>query len=198
VRTWATIAAAEARYAEAREYEHRLYEMTERAAHFMHFGGRVTAEDYVYAQFERERLHRAYLELFARTGASVLVTPTLGCEAFPHGTNHPLTIGGVDVSALWMDWAPFLYDANLCGYPAASIPIGFGDDGLPIGLQIMGLRARDGAVLAAAELFEAIVGARSWPPDPWAHAAEPDPVQHVEYDAGPAAGSGDEAIASVQ
>jgi Asp-tRNA(Asn)/Glu-tRNA(Gln) amidotransferase A subunit family amidase len=198
VRTWATIAAAEARYAEAREYEHRIHELTERAAHFMHFGGRVTAEDYVYAQFERERLHRTYLDLFARTGASVLLTPTLGCEAFPHGTNHPLTIGGVEVSALWMDWAPFLYDANLCGYPAASIPIGFGDDGLPIGLQVMGLRARDGAVLAAAELIESIVGRRAWPPDPSTSGARIRPAVSVAYDVGPTGGIAEEAIAPVQ
>jgi Asp-tRNA(Asn)/Glu-tRNA(Gln) amidotransferase A subunit family amidase len=197
VRTWATIAAAEARYAESREYEHRLHEMTERAAHFMHFGGRVTAEDYVHAQFERERLHRAYLDMFERTGASVLLTPTLGCEAFPHGTNHPLTIGGVEVSALWMDWAPFLYDANLCGYPAASIPIGFGDDGLPIGLHVMGLRARDGAVLAAAELVESIVGRREWPPEATMPLVGDHPGAVAAYDAGAGGGIVEETIAPV-
>ena len=64
-----------------------------------------------------------------------------------------------------MDWAPFLYDANLCGYPALSLPIGFGDDGLPIAIQVLGRRSTDGLVLAAGETIEAIVGDVRWPPE---------------------------------
>jgi Asp-tRNA(Asn)/Glu-tRNA(Gln) amidotransferase A subunit family amidase len=65
-----------------------------------------------------------------------------------------------------MDWAPFLYDANLCGYPALSLPIGFGDDGLPIAMHVLGRRGADGLVLGASETIEAIVGAVAWPPEP--------------------------------
>lgn len=164
VRPWATIAASEARYAEAQHYDERLELMTERAAHFMHFGGRVSAEEYIREQWQRDQIHRHYVAMYERTGAELLLTPTLGLEAFAHGTTHPLAIGGEEVSPLWMDWAPFLYDANLCGYPALSLPIGFGDDGLPIGLQVQGLRGRDGSVLAAAETIEALAGVEAWPP----------------------------------
>jgi Asp-tRNA(Asn)/Glu-tRNA(Gln) amidotransferase A subunit family amidase len=166
VRTWATIAAAEARWAETDAYDEHLADLTARAAHFMHFGGRVTIDEYLAAQWERDNIHRAYLDLSGRTGASVLLTPTLGCEAFPHGTTHPLSIGGEEISPLWMDWAPFLYDANLCGYPAAALPIGFGDDGLPVSLQVLGLRGHDGAVLAAAEVVERVAGVDARPPEP--------------------------------
>jgi Asp-tRNA(Asn)/Glu-tRNA(Gln) amidotransferase A subunit family amidase len=164
VRVWATIAASEARYAEAHHYDERLELMTERAAHFLHFGGRVTTEEYIREQWQRDHIHRHYVAMYARTGAELLLTPALGLEAFPHGTTHPLAIGGEEVSPLWMDWAPFLYDANLCGYPAVTLPIGFGDDGLPIGLQVQGLRGRDGSMLAAAETIEALVGVEAWPP----------------------------------
>jgi Asp-tRNA(Asn)/Glu-tRNA(Gln) amidotransferase A subunit family amidase len=166
VRTWATIASTEARYAEAHAYEERHDDLTTRAAHFMHFGGRVELEGYLHAQWERDRIHRAYVDLVERTGASVLLTPALGCEAFPHGTTHPLEIGGVEISPLWMDWAPFLYDANLCGYPAAAVPVGLGDDGLPVAVQVLGLRGHDGAVLAAAEVIERLAGFAGRPPDP--------------------------------
>ena len=166
VRTWATIAAAEARWAETTAYDERLADLTHRAAHFLHFGGRVDVAEYLHAQGERDRIHCAYVDLFERTGASVLLTPTLGCEAFPHGTTHPLTIGGEEVSPLWMDWAPFLYDANLCGYPAMALPIGFGDDGLPVSLHVLGLRGHDGAVLAASEIVEAVAGVDARPPEP--------------------------------
>lgn len=172
VRPWATIAASEARYAEAHQYDEQLDLMTDRAAHFMHFGARVSAEEYIREQWQRDHIHRHYVAMFERSGAELLLTPALGLEAFPHGTTHPLTIGGEEVSPLWMDWAPFLYDANLCGYPAVSLPIGFGDDALPIGLQVQGLRGRDGLVLAAAETIEALVGAFAWPP---VATGEPEP-----------------------
>jgi Asp-tRNA(Asn)/Glu-tRNA(Gln) amidotransferase A subunit family amidase len=164
--TWATIAAAEARWAEEHAWQERREELTDRARDFLAFGETVSAEAYVEAQFERERIHDAYVDLFARTGADVLLTPTLGLEAFPHGTTFPRRIGAEDVDPAWMDWAPFLYDANLCGYPALSLPIGFGDDGLPIGMHVLGRRGADGLVLGASEAIEAIVGAVAWPPEP--------------------------------
>jgi len=162
---WASIAAAEARWAEEHAWNERREEMTDRARDFIAFGETITAETYVEAQFERERIHAAYLDLFMRTGADVLLTPTLGLEAFPHGTTFPRSIGDRDVDPAWMDWAPFLYDANLCGYPALSLPIGFGDDGLPMAMQVLGRRGADGLVLAASETIEAIVGAVAWAPE---------------------------------
>ena len=38
--------------------------------------------------------------------------------------------------------------------PAASVPCGFAADGLPVGLQIVGPRHADNAVLAAAHAFQ--------------------------------------------
>ncbi len=166
IRTWAAIAAREARWAEADAYQHQRALLTERAAHFLEFGGRVTDEAYAAAQAERTTIRAAYAAMYARTGADVLLTPTLGCEAFPHGTTHPLAIGGQPVSPLWMDWAPLLYDANLCGFPALSLPIGLGDEGLPIGLQIQALPGADGAVLATATTIEALLGLDLRPPEP--------------------------------
>ena len=163
---WAAIAAAEARWAEEHAWNERRDEMTDRARDFIAFGETISAEAYVEAQFERERIHAAYLDLFTRTGADLLLTPTLGLEAFPHGTTFPRRIGDEDVDPAWMDWAPFLYDANLCGYPSLSLPIGFGDDGLPIAMHVLGRRGTDGLVLAASETIESIVGAVAWPPEP--------------------------------
>jgi Asp-tRNA(Asn)/Glu-tRNA(Gln) amidotransferase A subunit family amidase len=166
VGTWAAIAAAEARWAEEHAWQERRDELTERARDFIAFGETITAEAYVEAQFERERIHAAYLDLFARSGADALLTPTLGLEAFPHGTTFPVRIGDEEIDPAWMDWAPFLYDANLCGYPALSLPVGFGDDGLPVAVQVLGRRGTDGLVLAVSEAIEAIVGAVAWPPEP--------------------------------
>jgi Asp-tRNA(Asn)/Glu-tRNA(Gln) amidotransferase A subunit family amidase len=95
-----------------------------------------------------------------------LLTPTLGCEAFAHGAHHPAEIGGVAIEAPWNDWCGFLYDANLAGLPACAIPVGLGDDGLPVSVQLLGLRGHDGAVLAAAQALEALVAFGARPPAP--------------------------------
>ena len=137
-----------------------------RPPQFMAYGGLVTREQYVSAQMAREPIHRAYVDLFERSGASVLLTPTLGLEAFAHGSAHPEQIGGIPIEPPWLDWCGLLYDANLAGLPACAVPIGLGDDGLPVSLQVLGPRGSDGAVLAAAEAIERLVDFSARPPEP--------------------------------
>ena len=163
-RTWCMIACAEARWSEAEDYEHRSHLLSPDVLHLQIFGDHISIRDYMLAQFDRERIHRGYADLFERTGAHVLLTPTLGCEAFAHGKRHPDAIGGHPIERPWLDWVPFLYDANLAGLPACAVPIGFGDDGLPVSMQVVGRRWDDGLVLSAAESIEAVVGFDKRPP----------------------------------
>jgi Asp-tRNA(Asn)/Glu-tRNA(Gln) amidotransferase A subunit family amidase len=51
------------------------------------------------------------------------------------------------------------YAFSLLGLPAISIPCGFTKAGLPVGLQIVGRRRGESAVLSAAAAFET---ARPW------------------------------------
>jgi Asp-tRNA(Asn)/Glu-tRNA(Gln) amidotransferase A subunit family amidase len=163
VAVWSAIALADARYSESAELAHHRGDLTPDAAEFLDAGGLVSAEEYVRAQFAREAIHRAYADLFARTGADVLLTPAVGCEAFRHGRRYPDAIGGVAV-APQLDWAPFLYDANLAGLPACALPMGLGDDGLPVSIQVLGPRCGDARVLAAAQTIEHAIGFPARPP----------------------------------
>lgn len=91
---------------------------------------------------------RGFLERF-----DLLLTPTVAVAPFPAGQRPPREIDGSAVSVL--GWMPFTYPFNLTGQPAASVPVGFADTGLPVGLQIVGRRHADRTILAAARAFEA-------------------------------------------
>jgi Asp-tRNA(Asn)/Glu-tRNA(Gln) amidotransferase A subunit family amidase len=136
--TWFTIATAEAHAADP-------VAGMPAAQEFLAHGKHISAERYIAAQIERERIFRRYAELLA--GGAVLLTPTLGIEAFAALPDH--------------DWGSFLYDANLAGLPACALPMGFGDEGLPLSLQIIGARGADGAVLAAAQHIEERINDRA-------------------------------------
>src|SRR5258705_8695653 len=43
---------------------------------------------------------------------------------------------------------------NLCGLPALSVPCGFTDKNLPVGLQFVGRAGDDAAVLQAGRIFQ--------------------------------------------
>ncbi len=123
------------------------------------FGSQFSEADYLAAQAERTRIHDAYRAMFERTGACALLTPTLGCEAFAHGRVSPERIGDTPIELPWLDWAGFLYDANLTGMPACAVPMGLGDEGLPLSVQVLGPVGEDACVLETAEQVETLV---SW------------------------------------
>ena len=87
----------------------------------------------------------------------LLLTPTMSVPAFPVG-EFPKTIDGKDVAPRW-GYMPFTPVFNLTGQPAASVPCGFSEDGMPIGLHIVGRRGEETTVLRASAAFEE---ARPW------------------------------------
>jgi len=95
---------------------------------------------------------RAFFEKY-----DLLLTPTIACPPFKVGLDNPSEIAGRPVVPY--AWLPFTYPFNLTGQPAASVPCGFTGDGLPVGLQIVGRRFADVAVLQAAAAFERL---RPW------------------------------------
>jgi Asp-tRNA(Asn)/Glu-tRNA(Gln) amidotransferase A subunit family amidase len=155
--TWAVTASYDAAE-HARGSAYNMDYLGEVAKGFIDFGDQFSAEDFAEAQAHREVIRAHYAEMFARQRARILITPTLGCEAFPHGTIHPHKIDDTHIELPWLDWASFLYDANLAGMPACAIPMGIGDEGLPLSLQIIGLEGSDYEVLRIAEAIERLIG----------------------------------------
>ncbi|HYG55674.1 MAG TPA: amidase [Burkholderiales bacterium] len=111
-------------------------------------GDRLSAAEVLDAQMKRSVLG-AHMNLFHRD-YDLLVTPTLAVAAFEAGREMPAGM------TRWMDWTPFTFPFNLTQQPAASIPCGFTEAGLPVGLHIVGPRYADGLVLQAARAFESV------------------------------------------
>jgi len=155
--TWAVTATYD-----AAEHAHasscNLDYLGEVAKGFIDFGDQFSAEDFEEAQAHREVIRERYAAMFERNGSNILITPALGCEAFMHGSIHPQKIADTPIELPWLDWASFLYDANLAGLPACAIPIGLGDEGLPLSLQVLGAQGCDYEVLQVAEAIEKLIG----------------------------------------
>ena len=83
----------------------------------------------------------------------LLLTPTVAIPAFEAGRDVPAGSGDPG----WPSWTPFTYPFNLTQQPAGSVPCGFTEAGLPVGLQIVGPRYRDALVLTAMAAYEAAV-----------------------------------------
>ena len=157
VSTWAVTASFDAAE-HARDKEYLEHHMGDVARGFIQFGDQFSQQEFDEAQQHREVIHEAYQAMFERNKSGIFITPTLGCEAFPHGSIHPHQIDNTPIELPWLDWAGFLYDANLAGLPACAIPMGLGDEGLPISLQIMGPVGSDDEVLRVAEAIESLIG----------------------------------------
>jgi amidase len=129
--------------------------------HWLDVGYGMTALDFVRDQEVRTEVYDAIQGVFA--DHDLIVGPTLAClpvdNADDGNTVGPREINGVQVDPL-IGWCP-TYLFNFTGHPAASIPAGMTDDGLPVGMQIAGRRYADIDVLAASAAFEQL--------RPWTH-----------------------------
>ena len=116
---------------------------------------RVSGVDYQRAMFDRTVLFRRVQSLLQR--ADMLATPTLSRTALPieqdlFGT---IEIDGEVFGDVRPNWFPWTMLFNMTGHPAVSMPCGFGADGLPIGLQLVGRFRGDAELLRVCALFEA-------------------------------------------
>jgi aspartyl-tRNA(Asn)/glutamyl-tRNA(Gln) amidotransferase subunit A len=100
------------------------------------------------AEYERSLERRAaYREELAAAAAGVdlVVTPTLECVAPP---------APADELALRGRLTRLTYPFNATGWPAAALPCGPAEDGLPASVQLAAPPGRDALVLAAAKVLE--------------------------------------------
>ena len=111
----------------------------------------VTLEGYIDAQRERLRLIRLWAQF--QTRYPIVLAPVSQELPFPQGDDLS---GEPRIGAL-IDAQTMLYVVNLLGLPAAAVPTGL-QDGLPVGVQLVGPRMRDDLCLDAAQAIEGAAG----------------------------------------
>jgi amidase len=84
----------------------------------------------------------------------LLILPTVAVPPFPVEQTYPTEINGKPLDN-YTQWFFLTYGITLTSLPVISVPCGFTRSGLPVGLQIVGRRRQEGAVLQAAAAFEA-------------------------------------------
>jgi amidase len=122
----------------------------------------LSARDIASGELLRTRQWQRVREFLA--ARDLWITPTSAVAAFPIEHPHVMEINGKPVGRA-MQRSYLTYAFSVLGLPAISIPCGFTRTGLPVGLQIIGKRRGEAAVLRAAAAFEAA--------QPWVHHLPP-------------------------
>jgi len=125
----------------------------------------VSGVDYLRAMFERTQLFR-YVQSLLRDN-DFMAMPTLSRTALPieqdlFGT---IEIDGRILPEVRPNWFPWTMPFNLTGHPALSLPCGFGNTGLPIGIQLVGRFKCETDLLRLSSLLEASLGLLARRPD---------------------------------
>lgn len=82
-----------------------------------------------------------------------LALPVTSMPPFSIEDEYPTEINGVELET-YLDWMWPCYTISVTGLPAMSVPSGFTNDGLPVGLQLVGRPRDEMGLLQLASAFE--------------------------------------------
>ncbi len=105
---------------------------------------------------------RARADIFYKTASffeeyDLLVTPTVIVPPFSVELRYITDVEGVHFED-YISWLVMCSSLSLTACPVISIPCGFTEDGLPVGVQLMAPRGREDLLISAAALFEQSTG----------------------------------------
>jgi amidase len=118
-------------------------------------GAKLTGPDLARAEMAHTKLFERMAAFFERY--DVLLAPTTQVMPFPVEMEYPTEIAGVHQDN-YVEWMRSCTLITATGSPALSVPGGFTDDGLPVGLQLIGPARADRRVLEVGHAFEQATG----------------------------------------
>ncbi|MEE8436329.1 MAG: amidase [bacterium] len=108
----------------------------------LEYGSRMPAGKLAQALEYRELLRSRFRRILSEVDA--VISPTAPQAAFPFGGEVP------------PNQALFTAPASLCGLPALSVPMGFNEQGLPLGLQLTGAPWREDRLLELGKIYQGL------------------------------------------
>ncbi len=115
-------------------------------------GRRVGLDRYLSACNARQAMAQT-MQIFHQR-YTLLVTPVMPVPPYHVGRATPSPVPEDD----WT-WCPFTYPFNLTQQPAASVPSGFTEEGLPVGVQLVAANGNEHVLLQVAHAIEQV---RPW------------------------------------
>jgi amidase len=132
-------------------YRTRRDELSENIIANVEMGLDLTAGDVYNAHTARTRLHNRMVELF--DDIDILALPTVQLPPFPVEWTWPREVAG-EVQEDYLGWMRSCWYVSATNLPAISVPCGFTDDGLPVGIQFVGRSLGEVDLLRFAMAFE--------------------------------------------
>ncbi|MDN8613322.1 amidase family protein [Variovorax ginsengisoli] len=124
----------------------------------------ISHRDWIHADRMRAATAHRWRALFAQW--DVVLCPVSPTPAFPHdpGEMETRRLRIDDHEIAYKDQSPWSSLATLTGLPATAMPIGLSEEGLPVGVQIIGPYLEDRTTIAFAEAVERAFGGFVPPP----------------------------------
>ncbi|WP_238993322.1 amidase [Nocardioides caldifontis] len=114
-------------------------------------GEPLTGADVARGYRQRTALTQRMVEFF--DDHDVLVLPVSQVPPFPADQEFPTTVAGRPMET-YLDWMRSAYFVTVTGCPAISVPAGFTDEGLPVGIQVVAPHNQERRLLEVAWVFE--------------------------------------------
>ena len=111
----------------------------------------VTNAQLLDAERVRSRLYRRMEDFFK--DYDLLLCPTVSVPPFPKDQRYVEVIAGQPTQT-YIDWIAITFAITMTSCPALSLPVGFTETGLPVGLQVIGPPRGEAALLAACHRME--------------------------------------------
>ena len=119
-------------------------------------GNPITLPQFLKACTDRDLLRAEILHYMREV--PILLSPVSAGPAFRHGEGNYAPGTGYRDTMRFSQWL------NLTGFPGATVPVALSNEGLPIGVQVIGRPFEDELVLSVAEAIETARG--PWNPPP--------------------------------
>jgi amidase len=123
-------------------------------------GLKVTPLDFAASEQKRAQLFQRFSKLFE--SYDLLITPQSPVKQFPVEMNFPNLINGKKLDN-YTDWIAGSFLITLMSLPGGSVPAGKTDDGLPVGIQIVGPRFEEPLILSVMKIVQQTCPV-GWPP----------------------------------